>query len=723
MSRAEALWRRWGSLLLALAALLAVTLTLFAGEEIGLSDNGDFYRVMTASSLEQTVEDRANRYVGTFRIRLSEDSALGNVARILLSPEGVAEYPSIQLLPVRLSVVGSLFLNKLTGQAMDLYHLGVLGVLYAVLYAAALGFLFSRFRLSSWRRDLAVKLLILLVECDVGYTAYFNSLYGEGLQHIGLILCAAMLLHVLTHPPTAGAALACAAAAVVYGWSKFFNIPLALLILLALEGILFLRGRRMAGALTFAGGAGVLLAVFLAVPGWMNTTNTYNTIFFGVVRDTDEATAAAYLADLGLPEEMAVLRDTNYFSAGVAEALDENGWREAVGAVSKGDLVWFYLTHPGRLWQQLEITAKNCGMIRPFYLSNYGDSHPRLTLTGRFSLWSAVRQRLPFDTIWASALLAAAALFLLLRRGAPRGETLLLCLLLLGALGYAFAVPIISNGEADLAKHMFAFAEIADLLVLFLLAGAVQAAGRRMAPELLAAGAAGLLFLLSPALTALHQQLSPLRSHQAPEQGAWISLGTWEGEELLWLVTEDPGPDGSVSAVAARSVGEMAFDRGNANLWADSSIRAWLNGPFLAAFSPEERALLLLQDREIPLSSAFRDLAQSGVQELHCSHLPALAARDCPEAYRMAAADLVSLPDLTDAAALDSAGLPLVSGGACWLEDPYYNNGTMVRAARSDGLILFTEAREALQIRPRLALAAAAWTGSGSRSDPFRPVL
>ena len=51
MSRREALWRRWGSLLLALAAFAITAATLFARGGIGLSDNGDFYRVMTASSL------------------------------------------------------------------------------------------------------------------------------------------------------------------------------------------------------------------------------------------------------------------------------------------------------------------------------------------------------------------------------------------------------------------------------------------------------------------------------------------------------------------------------------------------------------------------------------------------------------------------------------------------------------------------------------------------
>ena len=51
-----------------------------------------------------------------------------------------------------------------------------------------------------------------------------------------------------------------------------------------------------------------------------------------------------------------------------------------------------------------------------------------------------------------------------------RGEFYeLLLLTVLGAMTYQFIMPIISNGEGDLAKHMFAYVQLVDLLVVLIL--------------------------------------------------------------------------------------------------------------------------------------------------------------------------------------------------------------------------------------------------------------
>lgn len=46
----------------------------------------------------------------------------------------------------------------------------------------------------------------------------------------------------------------------------------------------------------------------------------------------------------------------------------------------------------------------------------------------------------------------------------------LVLLALLGSLGYQFVIPLVTNGEGDLAKHMFAFVQLMDLLLLLLAA-------------------------------------------------------------------------------------------------------------------------------------------------------------------------------------------------------------------------------------------------------------
>lgn len=714
-------WQRRGHLWLALAAFGIILLTLFAGGEIGLSDNGDFYRVMTASSLEAWEGDKAFTYVDTCRIVLTEDGAIGNVAKILFGSEGLAEYPSIQILLVRVSVVLSLVVNKVLGQEMAVYHLGLLGILYAALYAWAIGYFFSRFSLGSWKRDLPCKALMLLVLCDVGYTAYFNSLYGEGLQHIALVFFAGALVQILLHPPRLRDGVYGALAALVYGWAKFFNIPAACFMLLLFGALLLLRGGRRWAAVCCGGAIAVLLAVFLAVPSWMNETNTYNTIFFGVVRDVGEERAEEYVEALGLPREMAQLRDTNYFTNGVWAALEQEGWRDAVNGVSKVDLVLFYLTHPGRTWEQAEVTVENCGMIRPYYLANYGADHPQMVLSQRMGLWSAARERLPFDTFWGNlAVLAAAGVvcgFFLHKRREKKSVWIALGLLTVGLLGYTFLIPIVSNGEADLAKHMFAFIELMDLLVLVVLAGLFTLQKDRRLPAV-TAGVLALLLLLPTAAGGVRSLMQSQTTYDEPTVGAWISLGQWEGEDLLWQVVAEE--DGVLTLMSAEPVASMPFDGDGDGTWADSSLRAWLNGPFLEAFSQEEQEMLVSRTYPVVCNAAHRQEAEQGDRELYCSHIPSLASRDLSRAYQTSCTDLVSLPDIGQITALDTAGWDWTLPESYWLTTPYYSNSAMVRCASPNGTVPFADASAELLVRPCLWLETRQhWSGSGSKDHPF----
>lgn len=260
-SRLEAGYRKHCGLLFGVLALVLVFYVLFAGQDVGLSNNGDFVRTMNACSLSFGDQVPSHIYVDTFRISLPHDSAWKNVVSILFGTDGVRNYPSLHVPVVRVSVVLNLVINKLTGLPMDTYHLQVLGVMYTLLYAAGIGLLLSQFKLRRLWLDLTVKFAALLVLCDIGYVAYFNSLYGEPLEHIALIYCAAMLVRILTHQPTVWDGVWCALAAAAYGWAKFFNIPIAILLVLVMEGILLVRlGKRQ--VLAFGG---VALTLLLAV--------------------------------------------------------------------------------------------------------------------------------------------------------------------------------------------------------------------------------------------------------------------------------------------------------------------------------------------------------------------------------------------------------------------------------------------------------------------------
>lgn len=717
-------YRRWNGLLFGALALAAVLWVLFAGEGVGLSNNGDFVRIMRACSLSWGERTPSYTYVDTYVIDLSRGSWQENLGEILFGTAGLRSYPSIHVPLVRLSVAANLVVNKVMGWEMNLYHLEVLGVMYTFLYASAIGLLCAQIRMRRLWADAAVKCAMLLVLCDIGYTAYFNSFYGEPLEHIMLVFCAAALLRALGRErPSAWDGAWCALAAVGYGWAKFFNIPLAILLVVVMEGAVFLRGGNRRRALVMGGAAAaVLLAVWAAVPDWMDIETNYNAVFFGVLRDTDQAEAQAYLSDLGLPEELADCRDTNYYMDGLLPELEERGLREAAESVTKGDLLRFYLTHPGRLWEQIQITALHCGMVRPYYLANLGPGHPMMSYSTRMSLWSSVRDWLALDTVWGNVILIAVFVGLAVLTWRKKVKALWLALpllALLGGLAFAFLMPVMLNGEGDFAKHMFAYIELLDLVLLaslaLLLDGAARQNGAAWAGPVVG-GALALGLLLPP----LAEQVCAMRRINAAraglEPGACAALGRYQGRTLTWLVTSC-SEDGFTLMCMDRDI-QMPFDEAGDNDWRDSSIRAWLNGGFLESFSREEQALLQTRRHSMLLSNRCREQAEAGEIFFSCSHIARLSARDADRAYRVTVEDTVALPSISMAADLAAAGYPIA--GDYWLETPYCPTSRLVRRMGSDGHVYFAPAETARSIRPVVEISGAQiLSGQGSADDPF----
>ena len=730
---------RFGPFLLAALAAVIMALVLFSGGGAGLSNNGDFGRVLSTNSLDYAESTGSFAYEDTFRMVFQGDSAGEKLWNLLFNLDNTAAYPSIHLVFVRASLAGNLALNVLTGQSLDTYHIQVLGLIYLLCYAGLLLLLFRSFKLPSLWCDLLVKLAVLFVLCDEGYITYFNSLYSEPVQMLGLLAMAAFGLRLLSRRGSPGwnagwYFLSC----VVYGWSKFINLPAAALCALGMGAVLFLRAEKKYRKWLCGGAAAcvaVLGAVYLSLPGWMDYETNYNAVFYGVLKDTTPEQTEQYLSDLGLPDYMAEYANSNYYMDRVAPARESEQFRADFSQVSKFDLLFFYLSHPGYYLEKLDVAMAHTGFIRPYYLSNLDGTHPRLTFAGRFGGWSWLRSQLPVNTWLAAGLITAAGCWALWqaaagRKGAGRDKrsAALLVLTLLGAMAYQFLIPTVTNGEGDLAKHMFAFAQFIDLLLLLLLAWlgyrlSVPDRVRRPA-AVLAGGTAGALCLLLavPAGISLVRERLP---HDNLEAGAYVQLGVWEGEPLLWQAVERQ-EDGSWLLLAAEAVDSRPFDQDGdlgSSRWSDSDLRAWLNGDFLtSAFDQSEQEMLMTGSHRVLLSIADRSLADSGFNDFFAFHVPAYSDRGMEEAVAMDCTDAVRLPDIGLMASLSRAGL--LSGPPCWMDTPYFNNGSMVRILGADGYFYMRDAADQWGVRPVVALAAGTeLTGSGSVGDPFIPEL
>lgn len=738
LSPVRQFYEKYGALCLAVLAVVIMSLVLFSGGGAGLSNNGDFGRVMSTNSLEFADNNVPYVYQDTFRMVFRGSSGGEKLWNLLFSLQGTETYPSVHLVFIRASLAGNLALNVLTASPLSTYRVEVLGGIYLLLYAALLFLLFRSFRLPRPGADLLVKLLMLVVLCDEGYITYFNSLYSEPVQILGLLAMAVFALRALAgQGRTLCNAVCFFLSCVVYGWSKFINLPVAVLCILGFGAALALGAEKKLRRRLLAGGAACIIllgVVYLSLPGWMDYETNYNAVFFGILKDTGKDKQAEYLRELELPESMAEFADTNYYTERSAPARESGEFRAAFSRLSKVDLLFFYLRHPGYYLQKLDVAMAHSGFIRPYYLSNLDGSHPRLTFADRFGLWSWARGQLPFDTWALTGFIMLGALLLLgplLSKKGGRCATLraaLVLLSLLSSMAYQFLMPIVTNGEGDLAKHMFAFAQWIDLLVLFLLARLgyflCEKSPRRSTMLLSLSLAAALsAALLAPAALRAVRAGTP---RSAPEIGSYVALGQQNGSSMLWQVAQRG--DGSFLLLAAERVAFLPFSGGGtdgfgSSRWEDSSLRSWLNGDFLSrTFSANEHALLRKSAHTVLLSGSSKTLADTGYNDFFAFHVPAYSDRGMDIAYSRSSLDLAFLPDIRLLAELSRRGV--LSGDPCWMDTPYYNNGSMLRILGADGYFYMRDAAERWGVRPVVALnAPSSWQGSGTVSDPFVPVV
>ncbi|MCL2574031.1 MAG: hypothetical protein FWE34_05700 [Defluviitaleaceae bacterium] len=717
-------YKKWDNVTFATLALGIMLSILFLGYNVGMSDQSDFGRVMDASSLTHYVHDRAFIFIDRYTIILEPNSLLSNAWRIMFSEEGIENYPSIHLLFVRLSVVANLFINRIIGAPLDVYRIGILGGMTAVMYAALLYWLFRQIRLQNPILDIIAKLVIIFIAVDVGYIAYFNSFFSESIQILAFMMLVVSGIRIFrghTHPLDF---VWLVLASLIFGWSKFVNIPIAFIMIAVFAVIVIfsadvgyrLRRGIIIGVIALAGLVPLML-VYNAIPDWMDIDTNYNSVFFGIVKDVDDATARRHLQSLGLSPDMAQFASTNRYVAGAAPLFRELGFEEEFENISKMDLLLFYLRHPALLWANIEMSIAHSGMIRPWYIANYGHQAERLTPSDNFSGWSWLRVRMAFDTMWGSIILwlafAAAFLTKAIAYLSHNGRRMAIALLLaiLGSAAYSVVVQMIANGEADLAKHMFVYIQFADFAFVALIVGLLYHIDEnpktlrlaelkalhnipRFAVPIICIIALTVPLLVSSIRAILPITITPI---DTARQGDIVTFGEFGSQDLQWLVIDETAD--ALTLFAIQDVAQLPFDSGNSSFWVESDIREWLNNDFLnEVFNDTYR--IVNAERDLLLSIRTQELATSGDRDFYAFHIPRYAFRGADRAYSMVVADYVRLPGADTMQTLYDMGSSHYIRGGYWLEIPRFLDGEMPRYVTRDGHIIMRDAMNSAGIRP-----------------------
>lgn len=470
----------WIAAALGAAAILAIAIGAMNRPFVGMADNGDFMRVMKTVGLDYASAGLtyADKY---FNYAIPEYRNVGL---------GFGGYVSTHLL----FLFAAKAVNALATGFGDTFHMAALGAVYAASFAAAAALLYTGLAASRTAK-LAVVALLIAVYTDVAYTAYYHSFYGEPATLIGFLLAIGCGLHAAKAQRHMRFWLwAYFGAIVLFMGAKSQNFAVGLVFAALLLFAAKTAGERGVRKLALALSAATLLlsiGFYAASPKELKRINLYQTVFYGVLKHSDDV--AADLAELGLPAALAPLSGTNYFEKGTAipqtsPALDAMFYDR----ISHVDVALYYAKHPLRFVERLERAAESSVAIRPYYLGNYaqGAGRPAGAVHLEGARWSEGKKAVAPRSVYAAAALAALYTILLANRRVStltgvRAHGPLYGVPAIAAIAYV--TPLLGDGDADLSKHLFLYnvafdfmAVVSAGLIAAGLAHAVAAAAKRL---------------------------------------------------------------------------------------------------------------------------------------------------------------------------------------------------------------------------------------------------
>lgn len=693
----DSLKNRILSLLGAIIVFVLCFAELYAGDNVGLSDNGDFRRVLLVNNLEYENED--NYYYlfkQDYKMHIEGDTF---PQKILSAWKTNAEndiYSSPHFMVIKVSKVLNLVANTISNRDDGCYNIAYLAVLYILMLSVSAWGIFTFFSRSKTVVRIAVFLVFIFIFCDIGYVLYFNSFYGEPLQYVSLMMLISVGL-LIYRRPSIPKVICFFIVLYFFAGSKLANIPYSVIVCLLSVTFVFLRKDKLfkiCCTVALFASACAIINLSTSIPDWMNNDTTYQAVFFGITKESD--TPKEDLTFLGVDEKYEALINTNAYMDGDEYEIDitsEEFKKDFYDKVSKLDIALFYLTHPVRMVKKLSMAIENSAYIRP---PNVGNSQKIIMdYTNRFSLWSNLR--IVFKFLYSPIIIFISFILITVytviidifywrrRREEPNENIYMMSAfnVLVVGLWVNLVLPIIGNGEADIAKHMFLFTNCIDIFFAVIVLTIVQ-----MKPKKLMLSVGGILVLT-------------LLFNYTPKKHTMI-FGTYNNAPLEWEIYESLN-DGTEILITKDAITELRFDD-NSNLWEESELREWLNSEFLDGFSEDEKSKILKTTNAQILPTEHKSYALWGDHTHYWNFTKKGASNLSKTAYHYYLDDYVYLPTLDMLTGI---------GGKddFWVLCPYGNNTFMERFVNHDGFVLHTGVNNKKGVRAVIRYNAGNITG------------
>jgi len=467
--------------LLFIIAFAIAVYVLYTPPFPGVADQGDFQRVMGVTGLSMTSDSDSH----FFRYVIKEYNMVGiNPLRLIgIIPTTSMIYP----------VAAAKLICRISG--MNIFNTHILSAVYCLMYISSIILCLILLDIKKESTFIFYGLISLFILLDGNYLIWFNSLYGEPMMIIGLLLFAASCLYLINseNPGLKELVLLFSSSVLFIGAKLQCISSLPLVIFIILRIILAQKEHFHIGKMRFQVMLPVILLIYYCGGIYIDLNNTcgkdtkYNSVFYGILKSSENPEKD--LEMLGLPADLAV--DSGKHAYLPAEEYEkyvpwsEITQKEFYSKIGNIKLLKFYILNPERLIKGLEYTASQSFQTQTF-LGKYekGEVSDYTHQFNRFTFWSEFRSRCFPKRLIFIIVFSVLVLFVSLQKYKKHKSDLryrlkIELLWVIAGIGLLqFPMPYIGNGEADTAKQLFLFNFIFDILVITACASIFSAARR-----------------------------------------------------------------------------------------------------------------------------------------------------------------------------------------------------------------------------------------------------
>ena len=365
----------------------------------------------------------------------------------------------------------------------QLFDIRFLALIYLALYLPGV-FLVVKAALERVRQFSEAAVLAalgVLIFSDISYIAYFNSLYADALLFIMLLYMAgsSLLMHREGKRQSLCAVLlglSCAGFCLVTRRGFLAGVIGAFFLLMHLPRLVRNREKVLHVLMSCFALAASILSLF-QVSGEFDDTGKYHAMTRGVLLQS--ADPARTLEEMGINLSFSVLaNDSLYDDYPVAQIGNPLIQKEFLNRYATGDIMAFYLRHPGALFSMWDLGVKAAVNLRRDYCGNYEASTgmPPMSKSIFGSAWSLFKMQSAPRTIGYLAVLVAVVLLtagkeLMGKHPQRRSFTYFMTCMSLVALGLGdMTYVILHSGDAQLIQYNAVLGTVMDILLYFVCA-------------------------------------------------------------------------------------------------------------------------------------------------------------------------------------------------------------------------------------------------------------